>query len=69
MTAIMSKSRVWITVDEEIKRAFEAQASSMGMTSGELLTKIVNEEYPETLAHVRKLMQIHSPSAKRKDKS
>ena len=69
INACMSKTRVWLTVAEEIKRAFESQASAMGMTSGELLTKIVQEDYPDTLAHILKLMQIHvSGSPKRKTK-
>ena len=60
MQDTMSKARVWITVEEKIKRAFESQASAMGMTPGELLTKIVTEDYPDTLKMIESLMKIHT---------
>lgn len=72
MNDTMSKSRVWITVDEKIKRAFESQASAMGMTPGELLTKIVTEDYPDTLKMIESLMKIHqdvSPKRRVRDDS
>lgn len=69
MNYTMSKSRVWITVEEKIKRAFESQASAMGMTSGELLTKIVTEEYADTLKMIEGLMKIHQDDAPTKRRS
>jgi hypothetical protein len=57
MSAIMkerkSVNRMWLTVSDRHRRAFEMEAAARGMTPGELLQYVVETYLPGALEYIK----------------
>jgi hypothetical protein len=61
-----TQPRMWLTISEKHRRAFETEAAARGVTPGKLLEEMVETYLPNALEYIKNLDRDDDTNTKRR---